>query len=283
MSASNPNAPSPVPMPDAERVGAILREVAAEAVLPRFRALATHEVMEKGAGDIVTAADLESERLLAERLTALLPGSVVVGEEAHHADSAIVNRFDGEAPVWVIDPVDGTRNFSRGKETFCLLLALVVRQETRMAWLCDPVPDRVATAVRGAGAFLDGTRLVSPPAPPLSEMVGQMNLAFFPKDRRDAIRARAEATFGRLSSLFCAGHDFLQQAQGLRHFSFYRRLWPWDHAAGVLIREEAGGKVARYDGAPYRAGDRVEGLLSAPDRESWQAIRAFMRESADAD
>lgn len=263
--------------PDMEDVGALMREVAAEVIWPRFRALKDHEVMEKGAGDVVTAADLESEAPLTAALMQMAPGSVVVGEEAHHEDPTILSRFEADAPVWVIDPLDGTRNFSRGRETFCMLVAYVVRHETRRAWLYDPATDRLAMAEAGAGATLDGAPLISPQPPGDGSLVGQINLNWFPTDRRGAIEREAKRRFGALDRLFCAGHDFLGQALGGRHFSFYRRLWPWDHAAGALIRREAGGVVGRLDGRPYLAGERVEGLLSAPDADSWARLSEFLR------
>ena len=61
-------------------------------------------------------------------------------------------------------------------------------------------------------------------------------------------------------------------AKGKKHFSLYRRLWPWDHAAGTLIFNEAGGHVARVDGKAYRPLERVWGLLCAPSAEAWQDI-----------
>jgi len=263
--------------PQMEEVGALMRAVAAEVIWPRFRALKDHEVMDKGAGDIVTAADIDSEARLTEALRKMAPDSLVVGEEAHHADPAILARVDGDAPVWVIDPLDGTRNFSRGRETFCMLVAYVVGHEARRGWLYDPATDRLAMAEAGAGATLDGRPLKSAAAPAESAMIGQINLNWFPADRRGRVEREARLRFGAFDRLYCAGHDFLGQALDQRHFSFYRRLWPWDHAAGVLIRREAGGVVDRLDAAPYRAGARVEGLLSAPDPDSWARLAAFLR------
>ena len=69
-----------------------------------------------------------------------------------------------------------------------------------------------------------------------------------------------------------AGYDFVELARDRKHFSLYRRLWPWDHAAGTLIYQEAGGHVARIDGRPYNSLSRVWRLLCAPDQRSWQQI-----------
>ncbi|WP_329362445.1 inositol monophosphatase family protein [Streptomyces sp. NBC_01483] len=89
-----------------------VRKAAATEILPRFRRLAEHEVDQKsGPHDLVTDADRLAERQLTETLGALLPGSVVVGEEAVHANPATYEAIQGDAPVWIIDPVDGTRQW----------------------------------------------------------------------------------------------------------------------------------------------------------------------------
>ena len=111
---------------------------------------------------------------------------------------------------------------------------------------------------------------------PLEAMVGSLNYSYFPHERREAVRRRARA-FRELRNYRCAAHDYLSLARGEKHFSLYRRLWPWDHAAGVLLLQEAGGYTARLDNTAYRAADRVEGLLSTTDRESWAAIKNFLR------
>ena len=97
-----------------DQVAELIREVAATVVLPRFRHLATDEVHQKAPGDLVTIADQESERELTRGLTALLPGSTVVGEEAAAADPGVLDRLDGRGPIWIVDPVDGTNNFAAG-------------------------------------------------------------------------------------------------------------------------------------------------------------------------
>ena len=197
---------------DMDKVARLIAAVGADVILPRFRALQDHEVMEKGLGDIVTAADLEAEERLTTELPALLPGSLVVGEEAHHVDPTITARFAGDAPVWVIDPLDGTRNFSKGSTTFCMLVALVQNQTPRMAWLVDPSTGRIAMAEEGGGATLDGTPMKTGPGPALDEMVGQLNLNWYASADRAAVRAATEKRFGTIHRLQCAGHDFFMQS-----------------------------------------------------------------------
>ena len=98
-------------------VAAAMREAAERAILPHYQSLAHHEIVNKAADDVVTVADHESEAILADRLSRLLPEAAIVGEEAAHADPATLARL-GDALCWIIDPLDGTNNFAQGKPPF---------------------------------------------------------------------------------------------------------------------------------------------------------------------
>jgi fructose-1,6-bisphosphatase/inositol monophosphatase family enzyme len=98
-----------------DEVGELVRATARTAVLPRFRRLAAGEITEKAPGELVTVADREAEDLLSAGLLRLLPGSVVVGEEAVADDPAVLRRLAADGPVWLVDPLDGTRNFATGR------------------------------------------------------------------------------------------------------------------------------------------------------------------------
>lgn len=262
-------------LPDPDRVEAIIREAAELDILPRFQRLARHEVMEKKAGEVVTVADIEAERRLSRELAALVPGSRVVGEEAASRDPALLDTLAGEGPAWLVDPVDGTGNFAAGKPLFAVIVSFLVDGETRAGWIHDPVSATTATAVRGEGAWYGGERMRSASPVPLETMVGSLNYSWFAPHDRQEIRRRAHR-FREIRIYRCAAHDYLALARGEKQFSLYRRLWPWDHAAGVLILAEAGGHTARLDGEPYRAFDRVQGLLSASDTETWERVRRFL-------
>lgn len=261
---------------DTDLVSTALRDAAKEIVLPRYQALADHHIQEKSPGDVVTVADIEAEHYLADRLTGILPGSTCVGEEAHSRDAGIEKRFAGDAPVWVIDPIDGTRNFANGTATFCMMVGLLQNGIARRGWVFDPLTDRMFTAEKGGGAFVGERRLHVPQPPPKASMTGQVSLNCFEPGQRPAMKATCEATFGTLSNLRCAGHDFVAQALGERHFALYNRIWMWDHAPGVLILQEAGGYVERIDDTAYRPVDRAYKLLSAPDKETWMALKAVL-------
>ena len=90
-----------------EQVLSIMRDVAADEILPCFNKLNAADISEKKPGDLVTIADKASEEALRKRLSALLPGSVLIGEEDFESNPKSLQRVAGEAPVWIVDPVDG--------------------------------------------------------------------------------------------------------------------------------------------------------------------------------
>lgn len=264
---------------DLDRLAATLVTVAEEEILPRWRNLGDGEIREKtGPNDLVTIADEASERRLADLLPALYPGSVVIGEESVEKDRSLLDKIDGDAPVWIVDPVDGTKNFAEGKDRFCVMVALTHRGETIASAIHQPVDRRTAVAAKGDGAWMlddDGrSRLsVAPPAG-IDTMEGSFNFRFFPEAVRPGIRERANAVLGdRHYRRGCAGFDYIQLATGRWHYAVYWKKMPWDHAPGLLIHAEAGGYAACIDGSPYRAADLGGGIIAAADKAGWQALR----------
>lgn len=267
-------------LPNIDQVKDALAEAGELDVLPRFQQLKNGEITEKSPGDVVTVADIEAEARLTKSLSALLPGSVVVGEEAHHKNPDIINRMSTHDYVWLVDPVDGTGNFVAGKPTFCVMTALIVKGQPHMACIYDPITKNTAFAEKGNGAYLNHVPIKTPSGVSFDEMVGQVNLGLFDKDKQNNVKSKIKDTFKTIDPMRCAGQDFVAQALGRRHFALYRYLWSWDHVPGVLILGEAGGYVARIDGKDYRAQDRTHGLLSAPDKDTWEALNQYFKEVA---
>lgn len=262
-----------VRLPDPDRVEAIVRDVAAGIIMPYFRALDTAGVREKtGPMDLVTKADEEAERALTRRLAELVPGSVVVGEEAVSADASLLDRLTTEAPVWIIDPVDGTINFANGHPAFAVIVAYAHGGRTLAGWIHDPVSGRTAVAARGDGVRLDGARIRFAPPPPLSGLVGALSTRFCDPETAQRLNRR-RATLGPDATVGSAAQEYLRMLQGSSHFALYHRLMPWDHAAGALMTTEAGGRAALLDGTPYRPTLTRGTMLNAVDEASWIALR----------
>ena len=263
-------------IPDPQNVAELMRQVAAEDVLPLFRKLESHHIREKGPGNLVTTADEAAEKHLAEGLLALLPGSQVVGEEGVAADPELLRHIAGEAAVWIVDPIDGTGNYCAGREIFAVMVALASQGETLAAWILDPLADEMLSAIKGEGAWLDGARVQVAAATMPQQMTGAWSYkSIQDKERRRAIK-RHHLFHGDPGDLRCAGREYSELARGQRHFTNYYGLKPWDHAPGVLIHGEAGGYSAfADDGLPYSMTRSGGPLLCAPDRDSWQALCDF--------
>ncbi|MFD4539093.1 inositol monophosphatase family protein [Streptomyces bauhiniae] len=256
-----------------------IRKAAATEILPRFRRLAEHEVDQKsGPHDLVTDADRLAERRLTEELSALLPGSVVVGEEAVHANPASYDAVRGDAPVWIIDPVDGTRQFVHGNDGFCTLVALAHRGTVLASWTYAPVRDQFATAVRGKGAFLDGERLFAgPPEPGRDLAVAVSHPDYTTEDQKRALLALwTDGVAPR--SCGSAGLEYLAIARGETDAVAFSWEAAWDHAAGLLLVEEAGGAHLTLGGEPFRiTGGNALPFTAARDATTARRVGELLR------
>ncbi|MER6276931.1 MULTISPECIES: inositol monophosphatase family protein [unclassified Streptomyces] len=256
-----------------------VRKAAAAEILPRFRRLADHEVDTKsGPHDLVTDADRLAELRLTEDLGSLLPGSVVVGEEAVHANPATYDALQGDAPVWIVDPVDGTRQFVHGDDGFCTLVALAHKGVVIASWTYAAARDQFATAVRGQGAFLDGERLFAgPPAPGRDLVVATSHPDYTTDEQKGALRALwTDGVAPRPCG--SAGLEYLAVARGELDAVAFSWEAAWDHAAGLLLVEEAGGAHLTLTGEPFRVtGGNALPFTAARDAATARRVSALLR------
>ena len=255
-----------------EPVVALMRQVARDVVMPRFRNLAADEIAEKAADDFVTIADKESELRLSEGLSAILPEAGIIGEEACATDPAILDRA-GEGLNWIIDPIDGTGNFAAGNPPFGIMVALADAGTTLAGWILDPLTGRLCYALLGGGSHIDGQAVRA------KESGGDLPIAalavyFMTAEERADIQRRAEGAFAVVDIPRCAAEQYPRLVLGQNDVSVFARTLPWDHAAGTLFVNEAGGCCQRLDGTPYVVGDLRRGLLGASSPRLWdQAAR----------
>ncbi|KES08743.1 inositol monophosphatase [Streptomyces toyocaensis] len=257
-----------------------VRKAAAQEIMPRWRRLAEHEVDRKtGPHDLVTDADRNAELYLTEVLAALLPGSVVVGEEAVHADPASYGAIQDEAPVWIVDPVDGTRQFVHGDAGFCTLVALVLRGVVYASWTYAPVHDELATAVRGHGAHLGGERLrAGSPEPGRDLRVATSHPDYTTDEQKRALLGlRTKGVAPRPCG--SAGLEYLAVARGTSDATAFSWEAAWDHAAGLLLVEEAGGAHLTRAGRPFdiRGGNTLP-FTAARDEATAHRVVALLSE-----
>ncbi len=262
---------------DIDSILALLRKVSAEQIMPKWRHLKEDDVRTKsGPLDPVTVADEAAEKALGAGLKQLFPEADLIGEEAVAKDRLLLKRLREPGPVWVIDPIDGTANFASDLPLFGVMLALIDADQIFAGFIHDPVGDDTAVAIAGQGAWMiarDGTRKrlkVAAPAK-LKDMTGSISWRFLPQPLRAHILARLDQ-LAAVTDYRCAAHQYRLIAAGHCHVQLFRRLYPWDHAAGYLLHKEAGGYAKRFDGSDYLPSDIDGGLLLAPDEASWHEL-----------
>lgn len=245
----------------------LMRAVGRDIVMPRYRNLTADQISEKAADDFVTIADRESEARLAEGLAAILPEAGIIGEEACAADPTILDRA-GEGLNWIIDPIDGTGNFAAGRPPFGIMVALADAGVTLAGWILDPLSGRMCHAMLGGGSHIDGERVSARESgDPLP--VAALAVYFMTPQERADIERRSAGRFALVDIPRCAAEQYPRLVLGQNDVSVFARTLPWDHAAGCLFLNEAGGRCHRLDGSPYRVGDLRRGLLGASSPRLW--------------
>ncbi len=269
---------------DFDKVAQIIREVAADKIVPRFRALAESEVRSKSSpGDLVTIADEEAEIELTRILPGILPGSIVLGEEAVSSGKVARDILKNtDATVWIVDPVDGTGNFASGNPVFGTMVSLVKCGERVGAWIYQIPKDKMIVAGKGGGVTIGGAAFKQPmrPAPDadFKTMHAFISRKFMPPQIRPYVEEKIKM-MGDATTYMCCAWEYVELLEGDVAFSVYKRIEPWDHMAGALILEESGFYIRKWDGTPYAATDLEGGLVNAPSEEIWtRAFEAFLKE-----
>jgi myo-inositol-1(or 4)-monophosphatase len=201
----------------------------------------------KGNINLVTEADFASEKLITEKIRSHYPKHSILAEESGAA------TIDDSVWKWIIDPLDGTTNYAHGYPCFCVTIALEHKGEIVVGATFDPTRNEMFSSERGNGATLNGRKIR------VSETENLQNALLctgFPYD------ARERANFARHFTEFTyksrgirrdgsAAIDMAYVACGRFDGFWEEGLNAWDVAAGVLLIEEAGGRVSYYDGSEF--------------------------------
>lgn len=259
-------------MIDLDAVAGLVREVAAQVHLPLFRSGVESE--EKSPGEIVSRVDREAELLLLAGLADLTPGFSVIGEEAASDDPSLFKALQGEQPVSLVDPLDGTPQFLGGSPDHAIMLALVDAGRIVSAVVHQPQHNCTYTAELGSGTWRNGARVRREATDPsdLKTLRGAVLRRFLDPEARQVVEEN-ESRFGDLTPrTTCAGVEYPRIIEGEADFLLFWRTLPWDHAAGALPLTEAGGIAVRPDSSPYRPDDTRVGLLAAADAATADAV-----------
>jgi myo-inositol-1(or 4)-monophosphatase len=218
----------------------------------RFRFGNISQVQKKDAVEIVTEADIESEKEIISAIRARFPKHSILCEESGLQDAN--NDFR-----WVIDPLDGTVNFAHQVPIFCISIALTYRDDSVLGVVLNPIDGQLYTAQRGQGAYVNGRPIRVSTTTAVSDSLlvtgfpYHIDEVFEPIMTRYGKCLKASRAVRRLGS---AALDICYVACGRFEGFWEQNLKPWDTAAGVLIAAEAGARVTRFSNQPYEPGDQ---------------------------
>ena len=269
---------------DPDRVARVIAEIAEAEIAPRFGKLEKGDIDTKtGPGDFVTEADRAAEAALQRALRDLYPGAVFVGEESVAENPQLLFSLDDRGAFWIVDPLDGTRNFVQGRPEFGTIVALVDKGEIRAGWIYA-IPDRtMALGAKGEGAFWAGERLGAVDAAAVDEVCGYRAIGNLEEPWKSDLIPRLRAAYATEPAA-CSAYVYIRLVRGLKAFALYSRVHPWDHAAGVMLLREIGGRAEYLDDASPYAPLPAQGrpLLVAGSDAIWREVRAELTGQAQS-
>ncbi len=211
----------------------------------RDRFSSEHEVHFKGRSDIVTDVDLAAEKTILDLLTGEFPDFSILAEES--------KPVDGDSPYkWVVDPLDGTRNYAHGIPHFCTIIALAKDDHIIASVTYDPVREEMFTAEEGKGAFLNGTKIKASETTELSRSLLCCDLGYVDEKAGLALDMVRSLWPGMYSIRFMgsSGLGLAYAAAGRVDLYFHHSLMPWDVAGGLILAQESGAIVVDRQGNP---------------------------------
>lgn len=257
---------------EAEKVAVTAAKEAGKVLLKHYRQNLTIMVKGNNPKDVVTNADREADKVIGEILTAGFPDLKVISEENDVRESA-------NEPVWYIDPIDGTTNYSRGSSYFCVSIALAKGKELLVGVIYNPVTSELYTAKAGAGAFLNGRVLKAGNASDLAQSFVCMDFSYDNAERQRAA-AVLKSLVMSVKSIRVKGSGALatcEVASGKAEGYVRMGSTPWDYAAGALIIREAGGTVTDLDGREWEP--RSRGVVAASSGKIAEQLLAKVKDA----
>ncbi|MBW1667725.1 MAG: inositol monophosphatase [Deltaproteobacteria bacterium] len=225
-------------------------------------------IKKKGDIDLVTEADLQAESKIVEVITRAFPQDSLVTEEAGHYDHH-------SKRIWLIDPLDGTTNFTHAFPFFGISIALEIEKRVVVGAVYDPLRDEYFCAAEGTGAFLNGNRIKVSTIGKLEDSLLATGFPYEVYNDAHELTKRFEKMLTLTQGVRRPGSaalDLCYVAAGRVDGYWEERLFPWDTAAGSIIVKEAGGQVTDYTGKTYTPYSRTilatNGLIHAEMMEA---------------
>ena len=263
----------------------LLINVNKDIILYYYKNLKSKDISTKSSNDdFVTIADKKSEKFISDQLIGFLGVNDILGEET----AFLVKNYDkylNNSLLWVVDPIDGTKNYINGKEEFCSMISLVSSMLPIATFIYYPLKNIFVYAFKNFGAYIVDTntnissKLLIKPSKSL-KLIGSGGTKGIPENYRQSILNNLKINTERLF-IGSAGIETIMLAKNEIQFIFHGRVTPWDHSPMNLITKEAGGCV-------YMAINKNEfdikskgSILAASNLQTWNNIRNLIIPSDD--
>ncbi len=201
----------------------------------------------KNPRDVLTKADLEAEERIISIIKKKYPDHDILAEESGH------HQMDSEH-LWVIDPLDGTSHFYKGNPDFCVMIAFVKKEVVQLGVIWFPVTKELLIAQKGKGTTYNGKDIDVSDVSKISDMYVNTQMSSNLDNRKNNFKIYEKLIFKMRninSATSCCGRLMLHVADGIADFHFRKGVHYWDYAAGILLVQEAGGKVTDMKGNPF--------------------------------
>ena len=233
-----------------EDIHDILFSLTKKYILPKFKNLKKDDIKRKGNNDLVTSVDLIIEEQLKIYLNKLIPSSLFVGEESFENDPSIINNYKENQYCWTVDPIDGTTNFSKGKEKFAIMICLTFNKQILQSWIYKPLLDEMCSSLKDNGSYINDNRTNTNHNTLIENASGSISTKYWNNENISKIN-KIKNKFKEVSSYGCIGFEYVDIANGNRDFAIMSKLTPWDNLPGILISRESGGFDSYFDLGNY--------------------------------
>lgn len=228
---------------DIDELITLIKQAAQQELLPRFEKVTKSY---KSDGSIITEADTATQAYLQDKLQSAYPHITLLAEEMS-VEAQNQALEDAKHGVWILDPIDGTSNFSHGLPYYCISLALIKDGKVQLGIVYDPERDECFSAQLGQGAFLNGVRLDAPShTTPLNKALVGVDFKRLPAVM--AANIASNPPYASQRSLGSIALDWCWVSAGRIQAYLHGKHNLWDYAACWLILEEAGGASKTMDG-----------------------------------
>ena len=191
-----------------EDIHDICFNISKKIILPKYQNLKDEDIKYKNGSDLVTSADIASEKELKKNLLKIVPSSGFIGEEEYSTNHNILKSYQEDDYCWTVDPIDGTTNFVKGREKFAIMIALTKKEQILYSWIYKPLEKVMSHAIFNEGAFINHKKIKTNGVNNLDAAIGSISTKYWDEKYWDQIK-NLKNEFAEVKSYRCIGYEYV--------------------------------------------------------------------------